>query len=153
MHIYNLSMLSSNEIRDAAAALDTALMRKDVKEVIESFSDECEIKILSVTLHGKDGVKRWFNWLYSHVAEMKLTPITIMVENNTYFEEYKVEAKLNDGGEAYSSQAEVLVFDGYKIKSLRMYFDRLDFSASVAKGIISKTIVNQLIKRSVEGLE
>ncbi len=57
-----------------------------------------------------------------------------------------------DGEKACSKQAEVLVFENLKIKSLRIYFDRLDFSSSVAKDVISKTIVKQLVKKSLEGL-
>ena len=45
-----------------------------------------------------------------------------------------------------------MVFEGLKIKSLRMYFDRLDFSGSVAKDVVSKTIVKELVKKSLEGL-
>jgi hypothetical protein len=33
-----------------------------------------------------------------------------------------------------------------------MYFDRLDFSGAVAKDVISKTIVREIVKKSVEGL-
>ena len=74
------------------------------------------------------------------------------VEGNLFFEEYIVKVKFHDGEEASSNQAEVLVFENLKIKNLRMYFDRLDFSSSVAKDVISKTIVRQLVKKSLEGL-
>jgi len=33
-----------------------------------------------------------------------------------------------------------------------MYFDRLDFSNAVAKDVISKTIVKELVTKSLEGL-
>jgi hypothetical protein len=33
-----------------------------------------------------------------------------------------------------------------------MYFDRLDFASSVAKDVISKTIVRKIMKASLEGL-
>lgn len=75
-----------------------------------------------------------------------------MVEDPTYFEEFMGQATFNDGEKAQFNQAKVLVFENLKIKSLRIYFDRLDFSIGVAKDIISKTIVKQLIKRSLEGL-
>jgi hypothetical protein len=75
-----------------------------------------------------------------------------MLEDNTFFEEYFVEAKFHDGEEARSKQTVVLVFENLKIKSLRMYFDRLEFSSSVAKDIISKTIVGELVRKSLEGL-
>jgi ketosteroid isomerase-like protein len=143
---------SSEEIREVAKAFDNALENKDLQVIMETFADNCEIELLGVKLFGKAGAKKWFGWLYKHVAEMKLLPVTIMVEGNTFFEEYIVKAKFYDGEEASSNQAEVLVFENLKIKSLRMYFDRLDFSSSVAKDVISKTIVKQLVKKSLEGL-
>jgi hypothetical protein len=39
------------------------------------------------------------------------------------------------------------------IKNLRLYFDRLDFADSVFRNVIGKTIVKELIKKSIEGLE
>jgi ketosteroid isomerase-like protein len=143
---------SSEQIRKAAMALDNALERKDLEAVTEKFADDCEIELLSVKLIGKEGVKKWFSWLYTHVAEMRLLPVTIMVEGDIFFEEYVVKARFYDGEEASSNQAEVLVFENLKIKSLRMYFDRLDFSSSVAKDVISKTIVKELLKKSLKGL-
>jgi ketosteroid isomerase-like protein len=143
---------SSEEIHRVALALDKALESKDLQAIMEKFADDCEIELLGVKLHGKEGVRKWFNWIYKHVAEIEFLPVTIMVEGNTFFEEYIVKAKFQDGEEARSNQAVVLVFENLKIKSLRMYFDRLDFSGSVAKDIISKTIVRELVKKSLEGL-
>jgi ketosteroid isomerase-like protein len=143
---------SSEEIRKVARAFDQALESKNEQAVMDMFADDCEIELLGVKLLGKEGARKWFNWLYKHVAKLKLLPVTIMVEGNTFFEEFTVEATFHDGEEARSNQAEVLVFKNLKIKSLRLYFDRLDFSSSVAKDVISKTIVRQLIKKSLEGL-
>jgi ketosteroid isomerase-like protein len=143
---------SSEEIRNVALALDKALESKDLHAVTEKFADDCEIEFLSVKLFGKDGVRKWFNWLYKNLAKVKFQPVTIMVEGNTFFEEFIVKATFHDGEEARSNQAEVLVFEDLKIKSLRLYFDRLDFSSSVAKDVISKTIVRQLVTKSLEGL-
>ena len=143
---------SSEEIHEVAKAFDNALENKNLQVIMDTFAEDGEIKLLGVKLFGKAGAKKWFSWLYTHVAEMKLLPVTIMVEGNTFFEEYIVKAKFYDGEEASSNQAEVLVFENLKIKSLRIYFDRLDFSSSVARDVISKTIVNQLVKKSLEGL-
>jgi len=144
--------ISSEEIRRVAMALDKALESKDLQAIVEKFADDCEIEFLSVKLLGKEGVRKWFNWIYKHVAEIEFLPVAIIVEGNTFFEEYIVKAKFHDGEEARSNQAVVLVFEGLKIQSLRMYFDRLDFSSAVAKDVISKTIVRELIKKSLEGL-
>lgn len=143
---------SSEEIRKIAMALDRALEGKDTEAVREKLADDCEIELLSVKLSGKEGVRKWFNWVYTHLAKIEFLPVTIMVEGITFFEEYIDKAEFQDDKEARSSQAVVLVFEGCKIKSLRMYFDRIDFASVVAKDIISKTIVSQLVKKSLEGL-
>ena len=143
---------SSEEICKAAMALDNALENKDPQAVTDMFTDDCEIELLNVKLSGKESIIKWFNWIYKHVAKIEFLPVTIMVEGNTFFEEFTVKAIFYDGEEARSNQAVVLLFQNLKIKSLRMYFDRLDFSGSVAKDVISKTIVRELIKKSLEGL-
>ena len=142
----------STEIKEIAMAFDKALEDKDINKVIESFTDDCEIELLSTKLQGKQGVKSWYKWLYTHIAKLELIPVTIMAESNIFFEEFMVKATYSDGKQAQSKQAEVLVFEGQKIKSLRMYFDRLDFSSSIAKDFISKTIIKQIVKKSLEGL-
>jgi ketosteroid isomerase-like protein len=142
----------SEERRKIALDFDNALENKDREAILEKFTDDCEIELLSIKLNGKEGVEKWLDWLYKHVAEIKFLPVTIMVEGNTFFEEYAVEAKFHDGETTRSNQAVVLVFEKLKIKSLRLYFDRLDFSNAVAKDVISKTIVKELVKKSLEGL-
>ena len=143
---------SSEEIRKAAMALDNALERKDLQAVTEKFADDCEIELLTVKLLGKEGVAKWFNWIYTNIVKLKFLPITILIGANAFFEEFIVEAEFLDGEEARSNQAVVLEFDNLKVKSLRMYFDRLDFSSAVAKDLTSKTIVKELMKKSLEGL-
>ena len=143
---------SSEEIRRVALALDDALESRNLQAVTDKFANDCEIELLGVKLFGKEGVRKWVNWMYEHVVELKFLPVTIMVEGNKFLEEFVVEAKFHDGEEAHSNQAVVLEFETLKIKSLRIYFDRLDFSGSVAKDVVSKTIVKELIKKSLEGL-
>ena len=143
---------SSEEIRKIALAFDKALESKDEQAVMEKFTDDCEIELLNVKLLGKEGVKKWLKWIYTHLAELKFLPVTIMVEGNKFFEEFTVEAKFHDGETTRSNQAVVLVFENLKIKSLRIHFDRLDFSSAVAKDVVSKTIVRELVRKSLEGL-
>ena len=57
--------ISSEEIRGVAMALDKALASKDLRALIEKFTDDCEIELLSVKLLGKEGVRKWFNWIYT----------------------------------------------------------------------------------------
>jgi len=59
---------------------------------------------------------------------------------------------LYNGTEIKSKQAEVLLYENYKIKSLRLYFDRLDFAEAVTRGPVSQALVRRLINKSLEGL-
>ena len=143
----------SEQIKKAAMTLDNAIENRNMEEILSSFTDDCEIEVLKQRLIGKEGVKIWIDWLYKNLRQIKLQPVVIMVEGNIFFEEFIVRARLYSGIEVKSKQAEVLVYDNNgKVKSLRLYFDRLDFAESITKGPISKTLVNQIIKKSLEGL-
>ena len=63
-----------------------------------------------------------------------------MVDGNTLFEEFILKGTLHNGIEVQSKQSEVLTFENGKIKSLRLYFDRMDFADSVTKGFLSKAV-------------
>ena len=143
---------SSEAILKAALNLDEAIEKWDIEAVLSKFSADCEIELLGLKLDGRDGVKKWINWQFKHVSKIDFIPITKMVSGDTFFEEYIVKAKLHDGKEIQSKQAVVLQFKNKLITSLRLYFDRLEFADAVPKDIISKTIVKELVKKSVEGL-
>lgn len=143
---------SADKIRKLAMAFDNAIENKDIEGILSSFAGDCEIELLRQHLIGKEGVKKWIDWLYKHVRQVKLQPIIIIVKGNTLFEEFIVRARLRSGIEIKSKQAEVLVYENEKIKSLRLYFDRLDFAEVVAKGPFSKTAVSRIMKKSLEGL-
>ena len=51
-------------------------------------------------------------------------------------------------------QTEVLVYDEEcKVRSLRLYFDRLELAEVYASNIIERTIIKHLIKASLKGLQ
>jgi hypothetical protein len=150
--IFTSKKQNPEEIKKVAMDLDNALEKMNIDEILPFFADECVVQLLDVKLSGKEGVKKWLLWMFKNVAEIKLIPVVIMVEDDVFFEEFIVQAKLHDGSEAISKQAEVLIYENYKIKDLRLYFDRLDFANAVAKGPISKGIIKKLIKKSLEDL-
>ena len=153
---HSVFLMTSNQsperIKEVAMEFDNAITNKDIDSIMDAFAYDCEIELLGITLYGLDGVKKWVDWLYTHIDEIDLEPVIIMVEDDIFFEEFIVHAKLKNGKITESKQSEVLIYEDYKIKSLRLYFDRLDFSASVVEGFIGKSIVNKLIKKTVEGL-
>ena len=143
---------STEEIRKVAMALDSAIENKRLDAVLSCFSDDCEIEMLRNSLFGKAGVEKWFDWLFKNIRQIKFQPVVTMAEGNILFEEYIMRARLQSGPEVKSKQAEVLVFENDKIKSLRIYFDRLDFADAVARDPVSKAVVNRIIKKSLDGL-
>ncbi len=142
-----------DEIRKVAMDFDNAIESKDIELMVSCFAEDCEIELLGLTLKGKDGVRRWIEWMYRHVDEVRIEPVIIMVDGNAFFEEFIVRAKLPDGSEAFSKQAEVLIYEDYRIKSLRLYFDRLDFADSVVRNTLEKAVVRWLIRLSTKGLQ
>lgn len=143
---------STDEIRRVAMMLDNAIENRRLDTVLTCFADDCEIELLRHSLYGKAGVEKWFDWLFKNIRQIKFQPVKIMVEGNILFEEFILRARLQSGPEIKSKQAEVLVFENDKIKSLRLYFDRLDFADTVARDPVSKAVVSRVIKKSLEGL-
>jgi ketosteroid isomerase-like protein len=143
---------NGDRIREVAMEFDNAIEARDVYAITEAFTENCEIEIMGITLSGKDGVRRWANWLFNSVPEIKFTPVVIMVNEGIFFEEFIVTSTLPNGKIVRSKQSEVLVYENYKIKSLRIYFDRLDFSDFVLRDFLSKRVVKMLKSRSLRGL-
>ena len=135
-----------------AKDLDDAIEKKEKQSIISMFDEDCEIELLGITLKGRAGVCRWLDWLYKNFMNIKFTPITIMVEKDTFFEEFAVEAELKNGLVITSKQSEVLIYRESKVKSLRLYFDRLEFADTVANDVFSRALVNRIVKLSLKGL-
>ena len=143
---------SETEIRKCAKALDDAIERGNIDEVMSYFCDDCEIELLGVRLTGKEGLRNAFDWIYKYLKDMVLVPITIMVDGNVFFEEFMVKAKVKGGKELQVKQSEVLVYDDYKVKSLRLYFDRLELADAFTSNALERMMVKQLVKESLKGL-
>jgi hypothetical protein len=139
-------------IRDAARRLDEAIERKDIEEAVSRFSDGCEIELLGRILKGREGARKWLKWLFSTLDEISFEPVTIMVDGNTFFEEFILKARLKNGLVVRSKQSEVLDYENYEVNSLRIYFDRLDFAESIGNGPVKKVLIDMIRKASLKGL-
>ena len=136
-----------------AKALDDAIEKRDTEELVSYFSDNCEIELLGIKLAGKEGLRKATNWMFRYLHQITLIPITIMVDQNTFFEEFTVKATVRGGKEIQVNQSEVLVYDNeYKITSLRLYFDRLELAAAYTSNPLEKLMVNIISKASLKGL-
>jgi ketosteroid isomerase-like protein len=143
---------SQKEIRKYGKALDDAIEKRNIDEVMSYFCDDCEIELLGIKLTGKEGLRKVFGWIYKYLKEIILVPIVIMIDGNVFFEEFIVKTKVKGGKELQVKQAEVLVWDDNKIKSLRLYFDRLELADAYISNFLESMTVRQLIKESFKGL-
>ncbi|MGA1822686.1 MAG: nuclear transport factor 2 family protein [Thermoplasmatota archaeon] len=82
--------------------------------------------------------------MYSTLPEIRFEPVTIMIEGNTFFEEFVAVCKLKNGKTIRSRQAEVLIYEDYKVRSLRIYFDRLDFAEAVSDNPLKIAVINRI---------
>lgn len=144
---------STYRIRNLAQELDNAIEKWDIESIVAAFAEDCRIELVGITLFGRAGVRRWLDWFYGKLTSVKLTPILIMVEGNAFFEEFLVEATLKNGARVMARQSEVLVYEGDKVKSLRLYFDRLEFAEAVVHDSLSRALVKKIIALSVAGLK
>jgi hypothetical protein len=144
---------SAGQIRRYAKALDDAIEKQNMEQIVACFSDDCDIEFLGIKLTGIKGLKKAISWMFSYLSEIVFVPVTIMIDDNTFFEEFIVKAKIKGGKEIQVKQAEVLVYDNeYKVRSLRLYFDRLELAEASASNIIEQMMIKQLIRSSLKGL-
>jgi len=77
-----------NKILKLASDLDNDLELKNENKLISYFTDDCKIEMLGIKLEGRNELKKWLNWFFQMFEIIRFEPIVIMVENNTFFEEF-----------------------------------------------------------------
>jgi ketosteroid isomerase-like protein len=143
----------SDQIQRVAQALDEAIEKRDIEATMAFFSDDCEIELIGLTLKGRGGLKRALNWLFDSLKEIRLIPLTILIDGAIFFEEFVLRSKTKRGKPIEVKQAEVLIYDlDYKVKSLRLYFDRLELGEVFASTIGVRALVRFLGRASVKSL-
>ena len=145
--------MDSEKIRILAKALDTAIEQHDIERLVSYFAEECEIQLPGITLNGYEGLRRAIKWMYGYLKEITLIPMTILIQGNVFFEEFIMKTKVSGGREIQVKQSEVLTYgDDYKVRSLRLYFDRLELGKALSSNAIDRIIVNRLNRMFQEGL-
>jgi ketosteroid isomerase-like protein len=142
---------SEASIRRAAAELDEALEAGDVERVVACFDAGCRIELLGVQLEGRDGVRRWLEWISSHVDAVSFTPRVVGVDGDTFFEEFEVRGTLPGGRVVHSRWAEVLTYRDDLVTSLRLYFDPIDFAPAL--GVPGRLLGPVAVRLARKGLE
>lgn len=140
-------MENPDEIRTIARHFDGAIEEKQIETIVSRFTDDCIIEFPGGALRGKEGARRWIEWIFRHFTLIRFEPVTIMVDGNTFFEEYFLNGTFHNGSTVRSRQAEVLEFEGGRIRALRIFFDRMDFADALGDGILTRFIVRKLSER------
>jgi hypothetical protein len=144
---------NEERILELASNLDDDLESQDVNKVLKYFSKNCEVELFGITLNGISGIKNWLDWFFGMFNSIEFEPIVILVRGNIFFEEFFIHLTYGDKNVSLDIKiAEVLEYKNYKIKSLRLYFDRLQFSDVIADNFIEKKILNFIKKKSMEDL-
>jgi hypothetical protein len=139
-------------IKKIAEEFDIAIETREISSVLDFFSEDCEIELLGIKLYGKKGAKKWIEWLYSNAPKVNFEPVVIITEGNVFYEEFYANVTLPSEKIIKSHQAETLIFENGKLKTLRIFFNPLDFSDVVAKGPISRKIISYIKKKARKGL-
>ena len=143
--------MNESEVSELVEDFNNTIADKDLNRFLGFFDDSCEIELMNLKLKGKKGAEKWFKWMYSYCENVRFDYITTAFKDANFFVEYALKADMKGGDSIESKQTVVLLFEDKLVKSLRLYFDRLDFALAVAN-LPSRIIINQIIKKSVEGL-
>jgi hypothetical protein len=145
--------MDGQRIRQEAKALDDAIEKGNITDILPFFSNNCKVELFGIELQGEKGLRKALEWMNNHLSNIKLTPIIIMTENVTFFEEFIVDARASNGNKIQMKQAEVLEYDkDYKVTNLRLYFDRLLLAKESTTNIFEKWLINRIINSSTKGL-
>jgi len=151
----NLKMNESQDksrIEQVAADLDTDLESKMIERVLPYFAEDCVIEIFGLKLKGITDLKKWLKWFFDLFDTIKFEPIVIMVEDNIFFEEFIIHVSFKNTNKLSVKVAEVLEYKNLKIKSLRLYLDRLEFAEAFPVGFLDRKIIKLIKKKSLKGL-
>jgi len=142
---------SADEIRKVAKILDDAVENEDKELVLSCFSEDGEIEVFGLKFKGHENIRKTIDWMYQRFGQIRFRPIIIMVDGSVFFEEFILSVKPEDA-EFEIKAAEVLVYEDYKIKSLRLYFDRLEIARMLSKGFFERPLINRIHRDTLKGL-
>ena len=139
-------------IRKAAKALDDAVERDDREAVLNCFSEDGEVELFGLRMRGKTQIRDAIDWMFNTLGKIRFEPRVIMIDGDTFFEEFVLVAQRPDGSLLRVDAAEVLIYEDCRVKSLRLYFDRLALAGFAAKGAIEKSLIHWLEQVTLKGL-
>jgi ketosteroid isomerase-like protein len=144
---------STRQIRQLARRLDNSIERHDMDAVLSFFTEDCEVTFFGAKVSGKERLQRALRFLFDKLVNIRFEPVTIMVEGETFFEEFRLHAEGPKTESVSIEAAEVLVYDGDKVKSMRLYLDRLQLAGVIVEGMFERKLLHAIEKKTLEGFE
>lgn len=139
----------SETMHEVTIRMDKAIETKDTATMLSYVHENCEIALPEQKIRGKKEVEKWIERIYSCFGTLRIIPENGFVGGSLFFRRFTLRATLHDGSEILSKQAAVLEFDGQKIKSLRLDFDRADFDRPGFADALSKVPGNEKVANTV----
>jgi uncharacterized protein (TIGR02246 family) len=144
--------LSADEIRQVAQEMADASARGDVEAMASFFRDDGVIYVAGQVLSGTDGVRHAIRWMLDTLGPVRYEHILSAVEGNTLAMEARLTSRTPEGKEFTTRAAQVLIFRGTKVASMRLYIDRLDVAQQLAPGPVQRSIADRIHRETLKGL-
>jgi hypothetical protein len=145
------SLQLSEKIRTVAKELDDAVERHDIPAVLTCFTDECSVELFGTTLHGKVQLEKALRWLYKIMGEIRFEPLTILINDEVFIGEFIFRGK-KQKTEISIKATEVLIYEDYKVKILRLYLDGLQIATVMSSGFFEKSLLRMVNKKISQSL-
>jgi len=146
----------------AEAAGKAAIMRdftssfqvNDFEKAISLCSDDVTWETSMGKFNGKEGLKRYFDWVAENVKDYKITEtgLGILEQDDRAFYEHTISGIMQGEKVEFLAMC-TYEFSGDKIKNLRTVFDRLSIAEQASSNqFIPKKLVNTIINQMQKGL-
>ena len=131
-----------------------AYMKLDVDGTLSFFAENAVWQVPEGVFKGKEEMKRYLTWVFKMTRQIKFRDagIGLVVKDNKAVYEYVMEAVTSEGMKYETLGACTYEIGDGKIKQHKVHYDRLSIAKQVAKGAVSKRVVNSVVTAMEKGL-
>ncbi len=130
-----------------------AFESNDFDKLATLCTDDIVFEMPLGTFHGKEELKRYFNWMAENIKDYKITETGngILVQGDKAFFEHTMAGTMQ-GEKATFLAICAYEFSDDKIKTARSVFDRLSIAEQASSKWLEKKFVNTLVNQMQKGL-
>ncbi|GAG58815.1 unnamed protein product [marine sediment metagenome] len=145
--------MAKEEIISIMRNFKDAYNKKNLEESLSFFTEDADWVNPDGVFKGKEEIKSYLKWVFETIPDQKLieSGVKIIAEEDRAVYEHILEGSY----EGMKYQILVLCIHEFKedkIQHVRTAYDRLSLAKQLAKGKITKTAVNSIIKQMEKGL-